>query len=261
MSNPSVSGTQAVDRAAQLLTLVVESDGPISYSELVDETGLAKSTTSRLLAALENNYLLERDANGAFRSGALFAMYAARHDPWSQTVRLADPIMRVIGDRTGETVNLAVPRGDTVVQIAQVDSTYRLAARDWMQVDAPPHCSAVGKVLYAWDTLPLPDGPLSQPTLHSLDGADALMRQMSGIRRRGFAVSREELEIGLDAVAVPVRGLDGPVVAALGVSGPSSRLRKNLDEVGQLLIEQSTLLTRRLRPKPRVARRSEEGVA
>lgn len=261
MSNPSVSGTQAVDRAAQLLTVVVEADGPISHSELVEETGLAKSTTSRLLAALESNYLLERDANGAYRSGALFAMYAARHDPWSQTVRLADPIMRAIGEHTGETVNLAVPRGDTVVQIAQVDSTYRLAARDWMQVDAPPHCSAVGKVLYAWDTLPLPTGPLVQPTRHSLADGDALARAMGTIRRRGYAVSREELEIGLDAVAVPVRGLEGPVVAALGVSGPTSRLRGHLDEIAELLTEQSALLTRRLRPKPRFRRRTEAGVA
>jgi DNA-binding IclR family transcriptional regulator len=165
--------------------------------------------------------------------------------------------MRTVGDLTGETVTLAVARGDTVVQIAQVDSTYRLAARDWMQVDAPAHCSAVGKVLYAWDTLPLPDGELEQPTDHSIGTADALLRQLITVRRRGYAVTREELEIGLDAVAVPVRGLEGPVVAAMGVSGPSGRLRRNLDSTGQLLIEQSAQLTRRLRPKTRPRHRSE----
>ncbi|WP_375489958.1 IclR family transcriptional regulator [uncultured Jatrophihabitans sp.] len=261
MSNPNVSGTQAVDRAAQLLTLVVEADGPMSYGELVDETGLAKSTTSRLLAALENNHLIERDPSGFFRSGALFALYAARHDPWAETIRLADPIMHRIGELTGETVNLAIARGDTVVQIAQVESTYRLAARDWMQVDAPAHCSAVGKVLYAWDTLPLPVGRLDAPTPHSLRSSDALLRQFGTIRRRGYATSREELEIGLDAVAVPVRGLEGPVVAGLGVSGPTGRLRKNLDEIGRLLIDQSAVLTRRLRPRNRDRQRSEAGVA
>ncbi len=260
MSNPNVSGTQAVDRAAQLLTLVVEADGPISYTDLVEEGGLAKSTTSRLLTALENNHLLERDSAGAYRSGALFALYAARHDPWSETVRIADPIMQSVGESTGETVNLAVPRGGTVVQIAQVDSTYRLAARDWMAVDSPPHCSAVGKVLFAWDVLPVPLGAFSQPTSSSVDSSDALLRQISTIRRRGYAVSREELEIGLDAVAVPVRGLEGPVVAALGVSGPSGRLRKNLDEIGQLLMDQSTLLTQRLRPRNRPRQRT-KGVA
>ena len=66
----SSGGTQAIDRAAQLLTLVVESEGPITFTELADESGLARSTTSRLLAALEGNHLLERSADGAYRSGA-----------------------------------------------------------------------------------------------------------------------------------------------------------------------------------------------
>jgi IclR family acetate operon transcriptional repressor len=248
MSN---TGAQAVDRAAQLLTLVVQADGPITYTELVEDAGLARSTTSRLLAALEANHLLERDAGGAYRSGALFALYAARHDPWSQVARLADPILRTVGALTGETVNLAVARGDTVVQIAQVDSTYMLSARDWMQVDVPPHCSALGKVLYAFGALDLPIGRLEQLTPHSLDSTEALARQIATIRRRGYAVAREELEIGLDAVAAPVRGTEGDVVAALGVSGPSARLGKKTDEIGQLLVEHASSLSQLLRPRMR----------
>jgi IclR family transcriptional regulator, acetate operon repressor len=245
MSN---TGAQAVDRAAQLLRLVVQADEPISFTELVEDSGLARSTTSRLLAALESNHLLERDANGAFASGALFALYAARHDPWSQVARLADPVLRDVGARTGETVNLAVPRGETVVQIAQVDSTFMLGARDWMQVTVPPHCSALGKVLYAYDALPLPSGRLEQLTDNSLATAEALRRQIATIRKRGYALTRGELEIGLDAAAVPVRGPDGDVIAALGVSGPSARLEPNLDEIGGLLIGHATSLSQLLRP-------------
>lgn len=252
----SSNGAQAIDRAAQLLSLVVEADEPISFTTLALETGFARSTTSRLLAALETNHLLERDANGAYISGPLFALYAARHDPWSQVVRLAEPIMQKIGAETGETVNLAVPRGDTVVQIAQVNATYMLGARDWMHVTVPPHCSALGKVLYAFDCLIVPDGDLDQLTLHSLATSDVLRKEIASIRSRGYAIAREELEIGLDAVAAPVHGRDGNVIAAIGVSGPSARMGNQLDEIGRLLREHGSALSQLLRRRMR-----KEGVA
>ncbi|HET6627236.1 MAG TPA: IclR family transcriptional regulator [Nocardioidaceae bacterium] len=252
----STNGTQAIDRAGQLLSLVVQADEPISFTDLVEETGLARSTTSRLLTALEAGHLLERDPGGAYISGPLFALYAARHDPWSQVARLADPILQKIGAETGETVNLAVPRAETVVQIAQVNATYMLGARDWMHVTVPPHCSALGKVLYAFDCLPVPGGVLEQLTEHSLAESETLRRELATVRRRGYAMTREELEIGLDAVAAPVHGRDGNVIGALGVSGPSTRLRGQLDEIGRLLRQHSSSLSQVLRrriPKEGVA--------
>jgi IclR family acetate operon transcriptional repressor len=252
----SATGTQAVDRAAQLVAVVVQADEPISFTELTEETGLARSTTSRMLAALESGHLLEREPAGGYVAGPLFALYAARHDPWTQVARLAEPVLQKIGVETGETVNLAIPRGETVVQIAQVNARYLLAARDWMQVTVPPHCSALGKVLYAYDCLAPPDGPLEQLTEHSLTSSDALVAEMATIRRRGYARTCEELEIGLDAVAAPVHGRDGNVVAALGVSGPSTRLRQRLDELGRLLTVHSSSLSEVLRrriPKEGVA--------
>src|SRR5690242_6866923 len=138
------SGTQALDRAVQLASMVVRADVPLSFAELQEASGLAKSTTSRLLAALERGDLLERDDNGGYVAGSLFWLYAARHDPWEQLVRLARPAMESIGEETSETVHLSVTRGDRVVQVAQVDSRYLLGTRDWTEVDVPPHTSALG---------------------------------------------------------------------------------------------------------------------
>jgi DNA-binding IclR family transcriptional regulator len=161
--------------------------------------------------------------------------------------RLAEPILRSVSAETSETVNLGIPRGETVVQIAQVDSTYVLGARDWLRITVPAHCSALGKVLYAFGALPMPRGRLEQLTPHSLGTAEALERDVAEIRRRGYALTREELEIGLNAAAVPVRGSDGEVIAALGVSGPSARLGTNLDEVGTLLMKHGDDLSHLLR--------------
>src|SRR3954463_15985315 len=162
------TGTQAVDRAAALVAAVVHADEPLAFADLQEASGLAKSTTSRMLAALERGGLLERDAEGSYVAGSLFWLYAARHDPWEELVRLARPAMDAIGAQTSETVHLSVTRGEKVVQVAQVDSRYLLGTRDWTEIDVPAHTSALGKVFYAWGTLPVPEGPLERLTDETL---------------------------------------------------------------------------------------------
>jgi DNA-binding IclR family transcriptional regulator len=235
----------------------------MSFAELQDASGLAKSTTSRMLTALERSGLLERDAAGAYVAGRLFWLYAARHDPWEELVRLARPVMERIGADTGETVHLSVTRGDRVVQVAQIDSTYLLGTRDWTEIEVPVHCSALGKVFLAWDALAIPDGDLERPTDATLTDRAALRRDGSRARERGWALTEDELEIGLIGIAVPVFGIHGDVVASLGISGPTPRLEDRLDALGHHLLDQSTALSSLLRgptptdPAHRTARNQE----
>jgi IclR family transcriptional regulator, acetate operon repressor len=235
----NVAGTQAVERATALVSMVVTADEPLTFTEISDAAGLARSTTSRLLAALERSDLLQRDAAGAYVAGPLFALHAARHDPWQDTARIAMPFLERLRDDTGETTHLAVVEGGRVVHIAQCDSAYLLTARDWTQVDVPEHTSSLGKVLYAYGRLPLPEGPLEARTDRTVTSRTALERDLVEVRRRGFAVTLDELEVGLGALAAPVRGRDGVVIAALGVSGPTARLEEGCDLIGRLLVEQA----------------------
>ena len=79
---PSPTGTQAVDRAALLLSTVVRADEPVTFAELTDATGLAKSTTSRLLIrAGAHRAARARRRRPSTSPGQLFSLYAARHDP------------------------------------------------------------------------------------------------------------------------------------------------------------------------------------
>jgi IclR family transcriptional regulator, acetate operon repressor len=245
-------GSQAVDRASALLALVVESGEPRTFTSLVNELGLAKSTTSRLLHALERSRLLQRDQNGAFRPGALFSLYAARPNALHDLVELARPTLRRIGERSEETVNLSVPRGREVVQIAQIDSRYLLGSTNWVGVDVPAHCTALGKALYAFGALPLPPGPLEGRTPHSPVDREQLEQTLAEVRARGWAVSLDELEVGLGAVAAPVRAGDGTVVAAVSVSGPTTRITEHgIVRLGALLVHElrglSAQLGRQLR--------------
>lgn len=256
MTTQTNTGTQAVDRAASLVATVVRADEPLTFADLQEECGLPKSTTSRMLAALERTELLERNDAGSYLAGPLFWLYAARHDPWEELVRLARPTLEKLGADTGETVNLSVPRGDRVVQVAQVDSTYLLGTRDWTAVDVPNHSSALGKVLLAHGVIDLARGPLEQLTPHTVTDPAALRRELDAVVRRGWASTVDELEIGLTGVAAPVRGSGGEVVAALGVSGPSPRLENRREEIGRLLINRAEQLSGLLRRRTR-----KEGVA
>jgi DNA-binding IclR family transcriptional regulator len=242
----SPGGTQAVDRAAALVDLVVRADEPLTFTEICDESGLARSTTSRLLAALERTDLVERDPAGGYVAGPLFALHAAVHDPWPQVARLAQPVLEEVGRRTGETVHLGVARGSTVVHVAQVDSTFLLAARDWNQVDVPPHCSSLGKVLYAFGVLPVPSGRLERRTPRTVVTREALEAELRTIRQIRYAKTVDELETGLTGVAAPVSGRDG-VIASLGISGPTARIQDRLDSFGRLLVEQADVLSDLLR--------------
>lgn len=260
MAEPA-RGTQAVERAAALVATVVRADEPLAFAELAEGCGLAKSTTSRLLTALERAELLERDAAGSYRAGPLFWLYAARHDRWDELVRLAMPTMQQLGNDTLETVNLAVSRGDRVVQIGQVDSQYMLGTRDWTQISVPPHASALGQVLYAHAALPVPRGALEPVTPRTVADGVALERRLAQVRRRGWAVTVDELEIGLCGVAVPLHGGAGEVVAALGVSGPTQRLRDRADELGALLTGRAKGLSALLQRGGQDGRTRKEGAA
>jgi DNA-binding IclR family transcriptional regulator len=239
MTETPGSGTQALDRAVQLASMVVLADDALSFADLQEASGLAKSTTSRMLAALERGGLLERDENGGYVAGSLFWQYAARHDPWEQLVRLAGPAMERVGDETQESVHLSVLRGDRVVQVAQVDSRYLLGTRDWTQIDVPIHTSALGKVFLAWGALSLPESRLERLTPRTLTTRAALERDAATARERAYAVTIDELEDGLTGIAVPVRGARGDVVAALGISGPTSRLEDRIPELGRDLISRA----------------------
>src|SRR6266700_3662540 len=158
MSN--ASGTQAVDRAARLLAEVVHSADPMTFTGLSAATGLAKSTTSRLLLALERNGLVRRDDHGRFLPGEMFVSFAWRGGAEAGLVAVAQPFLERLGKATGETINLGVASNGMVEQIAQVDSTYLIGGTNWVGMSVPLHCSALGKVLLAYGAAQL-SGQLS----------------------------------------------------------------------------------------------------
>ena len=140
-------GTQTIDRAAQLLTLVLEADEPRALSDLAGDAELPKSTASRLLSALERQGLVEQHGRrGSFEPGPVLRRYANR----GQLVELAQPHLEQLSAISGETINLAVPGPLGVEHLAQIESRHFLGTGDWVGRRVPYDCTAVGKVLIAF---------------------------------------------------------------------------------------------------------------
>ena len=102
-------------------------------------------------------------------------------------------------------------------------------------------------MLLAWKVLDLPTGVLERMTDRTLLTRQALDADLVRARGCGFAVTHDELEVGLSGVAAPVQGADATVVAAVGVSGPTARLEDRFDHVGRLLMDQTAELSALLR--------------
>lgn len=245
---PTRTGTQSIDRAAQLLVYVVESAVPPSVGELSEHTGLPKSTTSRLVGALERQGLVQRDpARGALKPGPVLLRYARRETSGPDLVELARSALERLARVSGETANLGVATSTAVEMLDQRDSRHILGSTNWVGQRVPHHGSVIGKVFLADGALPVPDGPLEQLAPRTITDPAELRRDLERVRARGYATAVDELEPGLWAVAAPVRDAGGKVVAALSISGPTVRLHDGLlDELGRLVRDEASTLSIRI---------------
>jgi IclR family transcriptional regulator, acetate operon repressor len=231
-------GTQTIDRAAQLLTLVLDAERPRPLAELAGEAALPKSTASRLLGALERQGLIQQDGRrGSFEPGPVVRRFAHR----GQLVELAQPRMDALAAASGETINLAVPGPLGVEHLAQVESRHFLGTGQWVGRRVPYHCTAVGKVLVAFSGVE--PGPLDPLTPATIADPERFGAEIARVRRDGSATAVDELEVGLTGLAAPVFGAGGQAFAALSISGPTLRLNaQRIADLRSMLIHEALAL-------------------
>ncbi len=243
----TAQGTTAIDRGADLLVRVLESEQPVALTDLASAAGLPKSTASRLVSALERRGLIEQDGErGRLRPGPAILRVAERGMLERNLVELARPSLDTLSEASGETINLAVPAHDGVEHIAQVDSRHFLGAGQWLGRSVDYERSANGKVFAAFGRAAVPPAGTAA-TVGVVTAGAATGRELDAVRRSGFATSIDELEVGLSAMAAPVRGAHGEVIAALSISGPTLRMTpERIEELRPILTSEAASLSRRL---------------
>jgi IclR family transcriptional regulator, acetate operon repressor len=225
---------QSAERMLALLKTFDDGRVELGVAEIARALDVHKSTASRLAAALERTGFLAR-AGRRYRLGVEVIRLGTIALRSFDLVATMQPGMEKVSQRTGETVNLAVPDGEDVLNVAEVPSTYILSCSGgWIGRRTRPHAVANGKVLLAYGALPRPR-TLERYTARTITTLGALERELDQVRGDGYAKAISELEEGLVAVAAPVFDPAGTCVAALSVSGPEFRmLPETLDGLGKL---------------------------
>jgi DNA-binding IclR family transcriptional regulator len=240
MMNASVErvnggGVQSVQRAAALLGAIAGSAEPRTAPELAELCGLNRSTAWRILATLEEEGLVDREAGRYSIGHAVATLAAAATDALPRAAR---PHLEELAGQTGETVSLAVPRGLRLVYVDQVQAPHVMAA-DWLGRAVPLHATSTGKALLAFLPPDELDTVIAQPlprfTDRTITDPAELRAELDRTRRRGYAVSPGELETALWGASAPVKDRHGRAIAVVSVWGAGGRLeaKGRLDELGR----------------------------
>lgn len=210
-------------KAAQIVDVLLSSDGPTKLGTLASEVQLPKSSTHRLLADLVELGVVRRGEDGDYRPGYRLVQWGHAADRALGLRAAAEPLMRELSTAVGESLHLHVPEGTHRVCVAAVDGPHTLRPVIHLGQVMPLGRGAAGKVLLAYA-----DPDVRQ---RAWELADERTRTrwpdpatLEEIRDRGWAKSVAEMEPGLTAISAAVPTRTGGALAALTVSGSTSRM-------------------------------------
>jgi DNA-binding IclR family transcriptional regulator len=247
---------QSVDRALNVLDLLAQR-GEMGVTDLAAELAVHKSTAFRLVSALERRQLVDQVGDrGKYRLGLGILRLAAATTGRLDVTRESQLVCERLAYQLGETVNIAILDEGSAVNVLQEFGTAAVGSRNWIGRRTPLHATSSGKVLLAFADETLRKTVLAEPldrrTEMTVTDPIELRRQLDETVERGFATTNEELEVGLTAIAAPIRDGGGKVVGAVSISGPSYRLTPaSFPEVAPRLIEGATEISTRLGHYPR----------
>ena len=239
-------------KGLRLLSELARSRQPLGVTELAQRLALGKSDTHRLAQTLvEQGYARQDPSTGAYRASLRVWELGAAVLAGLDLRQAAARPMRDLLVRTRETVHLSMLDGDEVVYLDKLDSPEPVRAYTQIGGRAPAHCVATGKAMLAFQPEAVLHGLSLRLTRHSprtVVTSAGFLDEMARVRVAGFAVNRGEWRESVCGAAAPIRGPDGSVVAAIGVSGPAERLRgARLKVLGPVVVEAARAVDAELR--------------
>lgn len=211
----------------RLLKLFTTERPEMALGEISAAAGLNKTTTHRLLRALQSEALIQKNpATGDYSLGAGLMALGVQALASSDLRRRVRPVLKRLARETGETATLEVPFEDSMLILDEVAGPHVVGAAGNVGTRWPLHATSTGKVFLAFDAerLEALREPLPALTPKTLVEKSRFAPQLIQIRKRGFAESVDELEDGYTAVAAVLRGALGDPQGALSIGGPTRRL-------------------------------------
>jgi IclR family transcriptional regulator, KDG regulon repressor len=243
-AKPVRSAVQSVDRALELLEVVVRAESAISLSDVSARVRLHKPTAHRLLQALSKHGLIKQDPDTRGYQAGL-KLFELSSDVLSRMElrRQALPELTELCRRANETVHLAVLDDGDVIYIDKEETQQTIRMFSAIGKRGPAHCTGVGKVLLAYlspDDLRriIATKGLKRYTSRTITSPTLLRRELDAIRERGYAIDNAEHEEEIRCAACPIRNHGGTVIAAVSLTAPVMRMsRERIDEIAPLVRE------------------------
>ena len=246
-------GTQAVLRAVALLKAFTDEQPELGLTELARAAGLNKTTTYRLLTALECEGMVMRGPGGeSYRLGPEAIALGGRALRSNDLRSASRAELEALAHATGETATLEVLTGGQSLILDEVTGQqHLLGAAQFVGTRWPAHATSTGKVLLAHLSdarrKDIVQSPLAKLTPNTITTLAALRDELARVRERGYAAAVDELEVGYTAIGTPVHNHDGVVVAAISLGGPSVRITADrIPGIAKLVIQAAERISKRL---------------
>ena len=235
----------AVERALILLRYITDNDDGLSIRESSRNFGYSPATVQKIIGALKSQgYIVQDELTERYHLGPEAVHLGLTALSRLDVRRAARPFLEKLSRESGETVFLAITRGASAVYVDKVVSDQPIRMDAPLGAARPYNCTAVGKVLLAGMSSEeieelYDNGAFEKRTENSILDVDTMHGEVENVREQGWAGDREEFDYGASCVAAPIYDHEGRLVAALTVSGPSTRIYQDLDRIIELTVSRS----------------------
>jgi DNA-binding IclR family transcriptional regulator len=243
MMSKAYTGTQTVQRAVALLERFSDERPSWNVTDLAEAVNLNRTTTYRLLTALESADLVRRDGDGeSYRLGSSLIVLGGRAQRANRLRPLAHPELTQLVAASGETATLEILVEGEMLIIEEVVSERLLSGTQSIGTRWPVYATSTGLALLAHlpeaQVAGLLAGSLTAITSKTETDVECVRQNLAPVRQQGYAVLAEALELGYVAIAAPILNEEGHPIAALSVGGPMVRLTdERIGEIGRLVHE------------------------
>ncbi len=243
---------QSVERALAILEEFSVREKELGVTEIAKRVGLNKSTCFNLInTLLQKGYLEQNPDNGKYRLSLKIFQLGKIYEAGLELREIAKPFLQELVDKTGETVHLVIRDRREAVYIEKVEGPSAIKIISQIGTRVNLHCTGVGKVLLAF--LPseyierLTQHPLKKFTENTITDKEKLLAHLREIKEKGYSIDDEEIEVGLRCVAAPIFDHRKEVIAAISVSGPTSRMTyEKINELTEIVKETAFNISVRL---------------
>lgn len=258
--NTAPDGTQSILRALSVLKMFDDANPTWDLQELTDASQLNKTTLFRILGALEYEGLLEKTEEGRYCLGSEMIALGGRAARVNNLRTVSHPILKHLTSITGETTTLEVMRSESdgswsMLVIEEVLGKYIVGITQYIGSRLPIHATSTGKAVLAFSDDETRDTMLSAQFAAFTDAtridAKALNQDLQQIREQGYALAYGELELGLVAIGAPVFDAGHQVRAAISLTGPGVRIKRDdVPELAELVCQHAREISHKLGYRP-----------